>query len=303
MSFLECFTKSLFPQRNSVFENFLNFPQLNLTQENAQNFLQKLRLYDLQISKNRISLFKNLQFVIAKILLEHTIELKEFKALSKVEFLVLKIFIAKKYFQNQSSELSIETLNSLSKNLKSKRIEENVKFVFLKGIRFLEKIFNCRVYSHLRDFLRPAFQSLEEHEKIEYAFYGYYFGHLTEQSKLPIEAFFRPRYFLPKNRDSKAKHFPKTVSKMYISLVKLSRPFVRDFGFYLQNCFVAEMKSKILLKSVQMISDWESVYFSGQERGLVKHLSDKFSKKSRCKMVWSLSEVRMAAQEVCKIFK
>lgn len=289
--------------QNAIFNNLKKVPRINLNNSTALNFLNQLNSFDIEISKNRISLFKKLKSIILKILLRKPIGKDDLRTLSNLELSLLKQFLIKKFSLDASIGLTSTLLNSLSNHLRIKRFEENIKFVFLKGIRFLQKVFNCNLYPFLRDFLHKDFFHFQEHKKIEYAFYGYYFGHLMAQTQQPIESFFRPRYFIPKNRKNQLSLIPKTISKMYINLVKLSQFFTQDLLFYLQNYYETEIKSMILLKTVQMVSEWEEVYFAKGETGITGFMSEKFGTSSRSKLVWSLDEARNASQELVKILK
>jgi len=276
---------------------------LDLSSENVNEYFKNLEVIDSQISKNRITFFKNLKLIILKILRCNQIQEDDIHVLTKLEKSLLIIFLKKKYSLKSLDILTPEALNSIHNHSKFKRFEENIKFVFLKGIRFLEKIFHRKLYSSIRHHLPSQYQHLDEHQKIEYAFYGYYFGHLLEEVNLPIESFFRPRYFIPKNQKNNQRLFPKTVSKVYINLVKLSSVFKNDFLFYLKNYYQGEMKSMILNRTIQMISEWEMNYFEGGEDKLMKYMSSKLGRKSKSKMIWSIAEIKIASDELIEILK
>ena len=126
---------------------------------------------------------------------------------------------------------------------------------------------------------------------------------MIEEVNHPIEAFFRPRYFVSKIQKKQNKHYPKTVSKAYINLVKLSSIFKKDFYYYLENYFILEMKSFLLHKTSEMISDWEKLYFSKGKESLENFIEKKFSPKSKSKLIWSLKEIQMASTELKEVFK
>lgn len=297
-------TKSPHFIKNEIFNELHALPELNLQEEDAQKYVNDLISIDSQILKNRISLFKNLKSILLQVLLNKPVSPAIFASLTPLERLLFETFFRKKFGFNEQIPINLDLVNSINNYSKCKRFEENIKFVFLKGIKFLEKIFHRKLYSLLRSSLSPKYKDLSEYQKIEYAFYGYYFGHLINEVNHPIEAFFRPRYLLPKNPGKTGPlQFPKTVSKVYINLIKLSKRFTQDFMYYLKNYFACEMESALRHKTNQMVSDWETLFFAKGEEGLRKHLQSKLGPKSKSKLIWSLRETQVASDELQTVFK
>lgn len=278
-------------------------PKLQMGNDRIRRDLNQMRAIDLQILEHRVCLFKSLKELISDILFGKSIKLNTFNSLSEIEFFLLAKFCKKKYHLGQGTELSFASVKSLDSRLKSKRFEENVKFVFLKGIKFLKKVFYKQLYPLLRSKLPEMYDGLDEFDKIDYAFYGFYFGHLLDKAKQPIEAFFWPRYLISDTGPEMNNNFPKTVSKMYISKLKMSKKFTADFKEYLKLYFGLEMNSFIQHKANDMISDWEEIFLTKGALQLKNEVNKRFGPKSKTKLVWSVFEINVAAQELLEFFK
>lgn len=199
-------------------------------------------------------------------------------------------------------EVSVDLLNHLRRNPKSKRLEENIKFVFKKSIRFLQEIFRIKIYPGTTRFLKKKFRTLCPLKRFEYAFYGYYFGHAASRLNLPIENFFLPRHS-KEYVGQKGKMIPKTVSLNFINLVKKSDLFVRDLEFYLSHGMIKEIRWNIVDKTKRMCMDWEAKLLEKNSKDLILWVKNYFENNAKCKLPWSSEEVRISIQSVMDILK
>ena len=174
-----------------------------------------------------------------------------------------------------------------------KKFEENIKFVFARLIKFLQKYFRLKVFSHAKKKFRKRFRFYPLYKQLEYAFYGYYFGCLAGRLRLPIEKFFAPRA-KQSSKSQFEKLIPKSLSHLYFHHIKMSSLFVKDSLFFLNRILLNESQHKIIHKVGLVCINWEKKLFEERKAESLKSVNLRFLFDSKCKMPWSVGEVQNA---------
>lgn len=232
-----------------------------------------------------------------KILLSLQIEETEMQNLCQLEKELLLLFFQKKKFSGcKSAELTSKYLERVALNPIVKKFEDNIKFVYSRMIKFLQKFFRLRVFSQAKQQFRKRFRFYPLYKQLEYAFNGYYFGRLAHQLEQPIEKFFSPRNKLS-SKSQFEKLIPKTLSHLYFHHVKMSPSFVSDAMFYLKHILINEAKHKIIHKIKLVCLNWEKKLFD-QRGQRIETIRPSSLFDSKCKMPWAMSEVQNAIKDV-----
>lgn len=246
----------------------------------------------------KIKYLKKLGTLMIKILLGRFISAREMGSLSELEKKLFLLFFEKKKFHgHQMAALTEEYVRRVLANPLTKKFEDNIKFVFQRTIKFLQKYFRLKVFAQAKKHFRKRFRFYPLYKQLEYAFNGYYFGRLANRLEQPIEKFFNPR-----NKHSSKSQFekliPKTLSHLYFHHVKMSKRFVRDCSFFLEHILVNESKHKIVHKINLVCLNWEKKLFKAGSGDLNEELQLPVLFNSKCKMPWSLSEVQNAIKDI-----
>ena len=246
----------------------------------------------------KVKKLKQLNSLVNKLLLDLPITQRDLLELSETESSCLRLFVLKKKMtESNDFELTQEFLNRVRRQCKSKRIEENVKFIFKKGIRFLQTVFRTQVYPGTPRLMKPQYRRLCPLRRFEYAFYGYYFGDVASEMGQPIERFFLPRQSKEFSDDKEHLLF-KTISQNYINYVRRSESFVRDLATYLRHEMINEVRLGIVKKVKRMCVDWETKLTEKGEAELITWVQNNFQNNSKCKVAWSVQEAQTAIQVV-----
>jgi hypothetical protein len=290
-----------YKNQNCVFIDFLSIKKMDLKHEPLNELVYKeFNLNSIEIS-NKVNKLRELNNIFNKLLLNHFISQKELDKLDQTQNSCLGLFLLKKKFID-SSEIKVtqNTLNHIQKNQKPKRIEESIKYVFKKGIRFLQDVFRIKVYPGTNKFLKHKYRGLSPLKRFEYAFYGYYFGEIATNLNEPIERFFLPRHS-KEGGDEKEKLILKTISQNYINYVKKSGRFVNDLKIYLEKAMVKEVRWNIIDKVRRMCMDWEAKLLEKGSTEFILWVKNNFENNTKCKLVWSSQEVDKAIHLVLDI--
>ena len=183
---------------------------------------------------------------------------------------------------------------------KKKRLEENLKFVFQRTIRFLKSHFERMHFRRLRPFMQRKFKSLTLEQQFEYAFYGYYFGRISTQLNVKIEKFFNPRQ-LPFGRKGIDKIIPKTLSRKYFGYSKLSSVFIEDVKFYLSGEFIRESEEIVKSKITSLCAKWERLLVKNGEEGLIRVVTQEFKEGWKYKLPWIRIQIDKAKTHFLKM--
>jgi hypothetical protein len=150
------------------------------------------------------------------------------------------------------------------------------------------------------DFKRKAGDKLKKKD-FDLVFYEHYFKDIVAREGIPLENFFHP-----KNSKSKSADVPKTINNHYIENISKSTEFVRDFQKYLNDILEREYREIIDSKIHSLFHKWEADYqqSSAKEREkFVDTICAYIEKNKKCKLPWTINEVREAVHGVRKLFE
>ena len=288
---------------NMVFEDEEKIPENIYSVDELEDFgFVKLEADD-EFNLGKVKHLKELGRLMVKILLGSRISCEEMKRLSPLEKKLMLLFFEKKKFKGyQMAELSQEYVERILENPNTKKFEDNIKFVFFRMIKFLQKYFRIKLFSIAKRQFKKRFRFYPLYKQLEYAFNGYYFGRLATKLQQPIEKFFSPRA-KQSSKSQFEKLIPKTLSHLYFHHVKMSSKFVRDARFYLENILMNESKHKIVHKINLVCVNWEKKLFKKGTGELIENIKLSSLFDSKCKMPWSLSEVENAIKDVLHLLK
>ena len=254
------------------------------------------------ISGLRISKFLNLARVAIKAFCCESVSRKEIDKLTTIEKQLLVLLLKKKKVHNwKQAEPTYEFLESARKNPVPKREEESVKFVLKKINRYLQGEFRKRIYYKAVRWLHPEIQELNnEISSFQYSYVGFYYESVACQTNLHIEAFFHPRM----NQAFpvvKPNFIPKTISRLSVSLSRLSKKYKHDAEFYLRNVLLDEVRGNIAFKLESMLKQWGEWERDNGRENLVKHLEKSFLKNSKAKLAWGVDQVKEGVRQLAEM--
>ena len=206
----------------------------------------------------------------------------------------------KKYIRFKNIELNEKFLNNLKQSKKTKRFEENLRFIANKIFRFLQTAFKTHKFPSLVDGLKPKYQGKSQNAKFAYSFFGYYFQKYAKATGMEIEPFFHPNAQRIKDLDSKSL-VPKTVSQHYMKSLRVSPPFINDCLFYLNKIIVYDAEHDIVNKTRKLCQDWETILRENDQEHLLKVMDENFWNNPKFKLPWTVDEVKMAIDQMLKI--
>lgn len=175
-----------------------------------------------------------------------------------------------------------------------KRPEECYKFVFKHTFKNLKRVY-CDAQIDQQILNRKSVKIVD--------FYEYYFGNLSQTINVPISHFYLP--LTPDSYCNKGKNsVAKTINMAYVNLITKSKHFMSDFEDYLDNKFIANYSQLINLKIDHMVEKWNeiSLCMNQSERSLF-FICDYIKTNKKCKLPWTVSEVRIAIETVMKMIK
>jgi hypothetical protein len=283
---------------NSIFNKNITHKQFKIDKETVIKITNEL--FPLKSSRLLVKckILENLNKILNSLLLNEPISESIIFSLSNVEDECLKLFLLrKKMIQNKDEPITQAVFNQIYQNPKSKRIEENLKFIFKKLVRFLQEVFKRKVYPYVQEDLLPEYAQMKEPMRFEYAFYGYYFGKVALQINHRIEKFFHPRN-KRNSLDQNNKFISKTISKLYVKYVSMSPLFVRDLSMYLRHGLLLEIRHTIINKVNRMCLNWESKLAKNGSDWLLHWIQNNFQNNTKCKQAWSLQEVSLAKDQI-----
>jgi hypothetical protein len=287
------------PMKNSVYKN------PDLIKEVQENSLEMLEEY---ISENPVKKFKakikrdnkmyNMFRILKKILFNNLPTKTEMEKISPLEEqLLLLIIKKKKFYQYEKANISLEYFKKMIKNPNTKRPEENMKIVIKSSFKTLKHFFKELCYKKLKSHMFDQYYKNSVLSSSEYAFYGYYFGETSVKINQEIEKFFCPRKIVDSSNSS-AKLISKTISKLYLNFIGLSKPFVHDLIYFLDNCFLNEFKAKLLMKIQNLCLNWSKILENQSPEYLLLEIQKMFQKNPKIKLFWTIGEITSAIKEV-----
>jgi len=150
------------------------------------------------------------------------------------------------------------------------------------------------------DFKEYADDKLKKKD-FDRAFYEHYFKDIVKRDNTPLESFFHP-----KNSKSKTADVPKTINTNYIENISKSPEFVQDFQKYLNEIMEKEYRDIIDSKIHSLVHKWEFDYQQApakEKDKVIEATCTYIEKNKKCKLPWTMNEVKEAIVGVRKLFE
>lgn len=172
--------------------------------------------------------------------------------------IIMSIVEKKKFVGYQNIQFTMEFFNKARGSNLRKKTEDGLKFVFKKAIRELKKEFKVKVL--------PPGTNLRT-DALDNAFYSHYFGEISNRFDIPIEAFYHFRNWKKRN----SPFIPKSITKKYISRLKLNPDFVLKIKNYLHQKLLNSFRVFNSKKIRTMVIKWEKIIEElGSQKGVEK---------------------------------
>lgn len=287
---------------NSVYQSPIEILSV-YTNEAIRHFRYNSETWQIHSALVEFKQLSRLHRTLRHLLLNQPIDESLIRSLSQLESKCLSSFIFKKNMtRHRNQPITSELVRRIQANPQSKRPEEMLKFILKKTMKNLKDAFSINTYHRVHQGLRPEYSELGPQSKLEYAFYGFYFGQVAHQLGLPIETF-----FLSDNRrkciPGKRKFLLKSISQFYINYLKMSKSFVRDAKRYLRHLLIVQMKRVISHKIQVVCCKWEEKCSELGERRFLNWLEKDYVDNPKCKQPWSVQQVQMAVDFIFREFE
>jgi hypothetical protein len=244
---------------------------------------------------------KNLNYILIKLFAGKEITKNNLKFMSSTEQMILKMIIKKKNYKEFNTFVLEETyFNDLSQSSKSKRFEENLRFITNKTFRFLQNTFKMNIFQNISKCLNPKIQVKSSNAVQTYAFFGYYFQKYCSSSKKQIETFFHPNCTRILDLNYR-ELIPKTVSQQYLKTLKNSSRFIRDFSFYLTKIIFNDAENDIVKKTRKLCQNWENILKEQGTAKMIEFIKKQLRTNPKFKLPWTIDEVKTAVNQMRSI--
>lgn len=165
-----------------------------------------------------------------------------------------------------------------------KKKEYNIKFVFVKAIKYLKSKFLSEQFNFEKS---KSFINSNILHNSDICFYRYFFGEIAREKGIPIENF-----FVFKNWTHRYdKNIPKTITMRSIQLWKLNPEFIFEIRKYFRESFLNDFKIFNQTKISKMEKEWIKLVKKFGPSIAVKSILKTLSAKGS-KLPWTLSEVK-----------
>jgi hypothetical protein len=218
----------------------------------------------------------NLWRIMVKLFIGIEFESNDF-IITKIEENLLKEIVKKKKF-SEDLDINLNELyfNKIKNANLRKKTEDSLKFIFKKALLHLKKKFHKEVLKNKKI----------SNENLDECFYDHYFGEISKMFSIPIESFYHFRNW--KKRTSP--HIPKSITKRYVSRLKLNREFILKFKHFLEKELDMSFFKFNSKKIRALIIKWEKkIEDDGVVLGL-SHIISKINSKGN-KFPWTSKEV------------
>jgi hypothetical protein len=209
--------------------------------------------------------------------------------LNMMEKEIIRLIFSKKKFNGYTCiTFDCQFFNEARKTIMKKKTEDGLKYIFKKAIKQLKKSFftNSESLKH---------HKLSVQEK-DYVFYQHYYGVVSEIYGKPLECFFHFRNWKQRTNP----HIPKSVTKQYVSDLKLNPMFVAKIEDYLKYDFFKSFKRLNRKKIKQMVFKWEQMFhelgFARARAQIGRQLNSRGTK-----LPWTDSEMTFALSSSLKL--
>lgn len=272
--------------QTSLYRNESNCSDVSKRQEFST---ETSMIFDLENSKPKEQInISSLLNVLGKLFKAEELVEKDMK----IDCLEQKILLAiverkfgEKIFEGASNELIFALLRRIQLGESKKRPEENYKFVFKRVLKQMREKFKLRVYQKKRS---RKYLS-------EKAFYESFFGQIAKDRNIPIETYFHPR-----NTASANQLGHKTINNDYVKDLSLSPHFVREFMIEAKE--MEESWNKTVVSKLRSLEKKISESLTQGEFSVAK-IVEYISKNPKCKLPWTMKEVKEAIEGVRRLFK
>jgi hypothetical protein len=262
----------------------------NKFNEKVEVFIKKMNLIDeIPDTDNQ---YKYIQKIILKFLLNKQVSQTDVLMLSEYEKKIFEEYIRlKKGYFKKDSDYYLKNPSQIKQLKNTKRVEENLKFIFRKLFKFLREVFNKTFKNTLIPFLIPKYRNSIRCD--DYAFYGFLFEDSAIRLDTKIEKYFEPS--IPKfdsNSDQCSKLVRKTISKLYLKCIKKSDYFMTFLNKFVNQILTQNVKSNIKFKLNHIISEWAD---SSKNSKKSNEFADKASK---LKFSWTIVDIEIAIKHL-----
>merc|ERR1740139_392505 len=260
---------------------------------------------------------ERLGIILQRVLLSEPCSQEELNCLSRIEREILKAFFIKKKVLLDVDELRLdfEFFNQYYRVKTERRKEENLKHVFMMGMKFLRTQFRRRTRTF--KFRKEDVEGGRK-ELVDLAFYISYFGQIADEKGWSIERFFHPKISSKRKKGKPETERFKSINLEYTKLVKMSDRFIGDFTKFLNDDFKVtnsedekvsvtgikkQTKEVLEDKLVSKINYWDEIIRKfGDDKG-ISRVVDELTKNPKCKLPWSRKELDTAIGDVRKLFQ
>ena len=201
--------------------------------------------------------------------------------LTAYEIAFLRMFVARKFkIELDGERLRREPraaraeLVDLFRSNRNKRLEEQIKMVYKRCIKYLKRNFKRKI------------RSISYKKYLDLAFYNHYFGEVAREESMPIERFFTP--------GSKSQFFKVKANFTYDFLehTKKSPIFVADVEEYLDKNFELQFAKDNRQKIKKLCNDWKSKL--EESTADPDALAEELRTNMKIKLPWTIGEMRNA---------
>jgi hypothetical protein len=208
---------------------------------------------------------------------------EDFSLTSIERILLIEVVKKKKFSKNKRINFTSSIFNLIKNANLRKKKEDNLKFMFNYSIKNLKKQFRKKI---LKDC------SISNHE-LEEQFFNFYYSEISKNHGIPMESFFNLKKW--KNGTSSLMH--KSISKLYISRLKLNMEFIKILLKYIKNDFLNSFTIYNLNKIRRLSYQWDKIL---QKYGIKEGVNKIKSKINSVgiKMPWTVGEVLHAKQTI-----
>lgn len=276
------------PNSESKVASFLEKFNISIQRDVAHDF-------DLEAEAGQSSFKSGLEELIVRVMFNLSINHTHLERLSESGKALFSMFLLKKrLIPREGLDLMSLPSHSFTQTQQTKRVEENLKLVFKRALRYLRAIFMKSGGQDLSRLLRSDLRIYSNWH--DYCFYGFYFQEPAMRMDMHIEKFFEPGTAHRKYKRL-SKHMdlvPKTISKVFIHSVKKSRLFIEHLELFTEKVLVRECAKSIRKKARTLARDWNRLVTDSGLEKTVRILRNGFLVSERCKLAWSIQDVKLA---------
>ena len=250
-----------------------------------------LKNQELKLPTRRFQNFQKTFNLMLKLLGDEPITAADTQVSAFEKELIHEFLFKKKMFKRfDLKNFNHVKLQKLRLKEKAKRTEERLKFVFKKCINHIRKTFRLDLLRENKK-NKELSKALGDPDQFDYLFYNHFFGQIAQHMDEPIEKFFHFRNW--KNRTSN--DIPKSITKAYVTLLKMNQQFMAQFEGYLEFDLVADLQRANVKKLTKLVLEWEACLRKhGCQLGR-KILLAEFKMK-KMNLPWGMLEIKKAIE-------